>query len=287
MDEAKGLYIFYNEEEVIISEPCEIISSQNSNDPVSFSSNIPEKPSKKNPPEVVCIDEEVLVTILNPYLALNNVFTVKASLKIAILLEEYEKRIEWDSEGPRLGLMISEGGEVVDEELSIGEVTKEDEVILWVRQGGFEGKNKNSNVKRSLSQLENGEEDSDVEIIEKKIKPLDEKYTSGNKVNTPGRISVGNEESKSGKKSSVKVKTKSLKKTSSDKGKGSAKGKEEKGNILLFKDQYQILDSINKNFDKLIDYQRMQTKIIRKATPNAKLATTPDKPFVIEEDPTE
>ena len=306
MQENKGLYIYYNEEQASLpnslESSVEIISSQNSHHQVLISAESPRQVIKKKSlekiPEVVCIDEDILVTILNPYLAMNNTFSAKGSLKIGVLLQEYEKRIEWGPERPKLGLARSEGAEIINEMQSLADITKEDEIVLWVRQVGENGKKKKI-VKRSHSQLENEEEDSDVEIIEKRTRPLEESKATAsvNKImvmKSPNR--TNGEENKSMAKSSVKIKPKSAKRSNSDIGRSPEKEKEKdelstnmNESLLIYKDQYQILENINRNFDKLIDYQRMQTKIIKKATPNlhTKLATTPDKPLVIEEDPSE
>lgn len=161
-DVPKMLYIYFSEptkqensNQHNSSEPEECIIDQKKPEPA------PQEEVKKG------IKREILVTILNPYLATNHTFLAKNKLRLSELLELYQQRIGWQIRKGHLFFSSypSKGRHCLSQTLE--EITPDDEITLEVRKETKETKE----YRKIRNILNLRVEDDGLEIIEKKFKP--------------------------------------------------------------------------------------------------------------------
>jgi len=165
--ENKTLYIYYSES-AAASEPFEKSETRSSTTKSVTSSENPEKKKVIVNIEKKIIHKEILVTILNPFLITNNTFVANSSIKLDELLSLYKKRLDWGLCNDRLGLSLMNSANIFSADLRLYDVTKEDEIILYVRERGFQPQKPQKPIEISQA----SELDSDIEFVEKKNKTI-------------------------------------------------------------------------------------------------------------------
>jgi len=269
--ENKILYIYFNE-----SSPSSEVSEKSSTRSSTVKSTYTETTEKKK--VVVGIEKkiphkEILVTILNPFLITNNTFMANSLIKLGELIESYKQRLDWGFDNESLGFSLMDSMHIFSPELCLYEVTKEDEVILYVRERGYKSQNQKKPVSLEM--------DSDVEFVEKKSKPVQviqnaQRMQEETPQQTVPRIVKVKQKSHSVNKENYVFEEKK-------------EGKEGKGGSVVKNNHpVQILKKINNDLDSLIHLRKMNEN-------NGKLnggvgnIATGEKPnhFVIDEDPLE
>ncbi len=257
--ENKTLYIYFNES-TSPSEPSEQSSTR--------SSTVTESTEKKK--VIVGIEkkiphQEILVTILNPFLITNNTFMANSSMKLGELVDSYKQRLDWRSDNDSVGFSFMDPMHIFSPELCLHEVTKEDEVILYVRERAY--KNQNSKKPESL------EMDSDVEFVEKKNKPV---------IQNAQRMQEEIPQATAPRIVKVKQKSHSVNKENYV----FEEKKDGKGGSVVKNTPVQILKSINKDLDSLVQLKKM-TENNAKLNGNGGGQNGKQNHFVIDEDPLE